>query len=361
VRGSVIAGAGLVLVVVAGAFVAASGGIPGLKPGASPGAPSPAAAAAPGVETAAVDRRTMRTAADLDGLLGYEASSPVAAGAPGIVTRLPDPGTVIARGQALYELDGKVRPRLLYGSRPMWRPLGPKVSDGADVLQLEQNLRAMGYAPKGMKVDRHWDARTTTAVKRWQTATGGRRDGTLDGGDLAFLPGAIRVASHEAALGASVGPGTPVLGASTARRVVTLDLNAGRQDLVSPGASVTIELPDGAQVPGTIRSIGRVARAGENGGPTTVPVTIDVDPAVKLPELDAAPVTVHVVTEQHEGVLTVPVNALVALLEGGYAVEVIATDGTHHYVAVKTDVFEDGRVEVKGDGLADGDLVVVPR
>ena len=90
---------------------------------------------------------------------------------------------------SLYELDGRIRPRLLYGERPMWRPLGPKVSDGADVLQLEQNLKALGYAPKGMKVNRHWDAKTTLAVKRWQKATGHKRDGTLDGRDLAFLPG----------------------------------------------------------------------------------------------------------------------------------------------------------------------------
>ena len=64
------------------------------------------------------------------------------------------------------------------------------------MLQLEQNLKAMGYAPKGMKVNRHWDAKTTTAVKRWQKATGRKQDATLDGADLAFLPGAVRVASH---------------------------------------------------------------------------------------------------------------------------------------------------------------------
>ena len=136
----------------------------------------------------------------------------MAAGSAGTVTRLPDEGSVIQRGGVLYELDGRVRPRLLYGDRPLWRPLGPRVSDGADILQLEQNLKALGYAPKGMKVNRHWDARTTLAVKRWQKANGLKRDGTLDGGDIAFLPGAIRVASQRAALGASVGPGTPILG-----------------------------------------------------------------------------------------------------------------------------------------------------
>ena len=365
-RRRLVAGAGLALVLVAGGVAAASGGIgqqPGADaPGASPAAEQPGASPEGiAVNTATVQRRTVETAADLDGTLGYEGSRTVNAGSGGTVTRLPAPGTVIERGEVLFELDGRVRPRLLYGSRPMWRPLGPGVSDGADVLQLEQNLRAMGYAPRGMKVNRHWDAKTTTAVKRWQKATGTRRDGTLDGADLAFMPGAIRVASQQVQLGLVVGPGVPVLGTSTATRVVTLDINAGRQDLVAPGQAVTVTLPDGTRVLGAVRSIGRVAQAGENGGATTVPVIIDVDPAAALPELDAAPVSVAVVTVSHPDVLTVPVNALVALLEGGYAVERVAGDGTRSYIAVETGLFQDGRVEVAGDGLADGDTIVVAR
>jgi multidrug efflux pump subunit AcrA (membrane-fusion protein) len=86
-----------------------------------------------------------------------------------------------------------------------------------------------------------------------------------------------------------------------------------------------------------------------------------VDDPSALPGLDAAPVTVHVVTERREDVLAVPVNALVALLEGGYAVEVLDADGTRRYVAVDTGLFDDGLVEVTGDGLAAGDRVVTAR
>jgi hypothetical protein len=362
VNRSVIAGAGLALLVAAGAVAAGTGTLARLAPfGASSSVSPTSAAPAAAVTTAAVERRSMRTTADLSGSLGYEASRPVAAGSAGTVTHLPAPGTVIERGGVLYELDGRVRPRLLYGDRPMWRPLGPKMSDGADVLQLEQNLKAMGYAPKGMKVNRHWDTKTTTAVKRWQKATGRKRDGRLDGSDLAFLPGAVRVASHATEVGATATPGAPILGTTTATRVVTLDLSASRQELVAPGQAVTIQLPDGSSVPGHVRSIGRVATAGENGAAATVPVTIDIDAGATLPDLDAAPVTVHVVTDQRDGVLAVPVNALLALLEGGYAVEVVAADGSRHYVGVTTGLFEDGLVEVTGAGLAAGDLVVVPR
>jgi multidrug efflux pump subunit AcrA (membrane-fusion protein) len=354
----VVAVGALVVVIGAGAAVA-SGAVPSVPP-LSPAADGSQAPDAD-IRTAEITRRTMRTAADLDGTLGYEDGSDVNAGTAGTVTRLPDEGSVIERNGVLYELDGRVRPRLLYGNRPLWRPLGPGVSDGADVLQLERNLEAMGYAPKGMKVDRHWSSRTTRAVKRWQKANRRTRDGTLDGSDVAFLPGAIRVASRDVAVGSRVAPGVPVLSATTARRVVTLDLSASRQDLAKAGQPVSVELPDGALVPGTIREVGRVATASQDGSSATVPVTIALDPSVTLPELDAAPVIVHVVVTEHADVLTVPVSALVALLEGGYAVEVVDDDGSRRYVAVETDLFDDGAVEIRGDGLEAGMTVVVAR
>lgn len=362
-RRALIAGAGLALVVGAGAVAASSGALGGLAAAAGPSASgSPTASSAPSdVRTAKVVQRAIETSADLDGTLGYEAArGDVLAGSPGVVTRLPAVGDVIKRGQVLYELDGKVKPRLLYGDRPLWRALRAGMSNGADVRQLEANLKALGDAPKGMKVDGHWDAKTTTAVKRWQKATGRTQDGTLDGSDLAFLPGPIRVQAQRAEVGQAVGPGAPVLGATTATRVVTLALSASRQDLVQPGQAVSVELPDGSMVDGTVRSIGRVATAAQDGS-TTVPVTIDLDPTAKLPDLDAAPVTVHVVTERHDDVLAVPVNALVALLEGGYAVEKVDASGAHQYLRVETGLFQDGFVEVSGTGLAAGDTVVVSR
>jgi multidrug efflux pump subunit AcrA (membrane-fusion protein) len=60
-----------------------------------------------------------------------------------------------------------------------------------------------------------------------------------------------------------------------------------------------------------------------------------------------------------KGVLAVPVNALLALAEGGYAVEV-DRGGRRELVGVTLGLFADGLVEVKGHGLAAGDRVVVP-
>ena len=74
-----------------------------------------------------------------------------------------------------------------------------------------------------------------------------------------------------------------------------------------------------------------------------------------------ADVDVEVVAELAEDVLTVPVSALLALVEGGYAVEVIQPDGTTTLVAVETGMFSDGYVEITGEELTEGLSVVVPR
>ena len=58
----------------------------------------------------------------------------------------------------------------------------------------------------------------------------------------------------------------------------------------------------------------------------------------------------------------VPVNALLALANGGYALEEIGTGGAHQLVAVNLGLFDDqdGLVQVTGSGLAAGQRVVVP-
>ena len=58
--------------------------------------------------------------------------------------------------------------------------------------------------------------------------------------------------------------------------------------------------------------------------------------------------------------LAVPVTALIALTEGGYAVEVMADDGSTALVAVDPGLFADGRVEVSSDGLEVGMAIVIP-
>ena len=314
--------------------------------------------------TAAVERRTLQVSEELDGTLEYDGLIQVGATLPGTLTWLPSEGTVIRRGQRLYEVDGQYDAVLLLGDRPAWRRLGPGVSDGMDVKQLERNLKALGFG-SGLKVDRVWTSATTRAVKRWQKKVGLPVDGVIDLGEVVFEPTPVRVTEQLASLGSRVGGGAPVLKGTTPNKVVLLALQADSQELVRKGSRVTIELPDGTTTPARVSKIGRVAHPGEETGrpgettPATIDVTITLDRPKAAGSLDQAPVTIHVVTEAHEDVLAVPVNALVALLEGGYAVEVQGADGSTHYVGVELGLFQDGWVEVTGNGLRAGQKVVV--
>ena len=347
------------LVVLGGAV--ASGAVPGGSLfAAGTGTASPAPTAGATVRTAAIERRTMASTEDLDGTLGYDGDLSVVAGSSGTLTWLPARGSIIGRGGRLFEIDAHRYPRLFLGSRPLWRALGAGVDNGADVQEIEANLKALGYAPSGMKVDRHWDAKTTAAVKRWEKATGQTRDGVIALGDVIVLPQAIRVRETSATLGSMIGPGTPVLSATGATKVVTVQLNATKRDRLVVGRAVTITLPDDTEVGGHVRSVGRVATVDQQSGTATIPVTIALDDPTAAPGLDQAPVTVHATIESHPDVLAVPVDALVALLEGGYAVEVVDGTGARHYVAVTLGLYDANRVEISGTGLEAGDHVVVP-
>jgi hypothetical protein len=103
----------------------------------------------------------------------------------------------------------------------------------------------------------------------------------------------------------------------------------------------------------------------DNGNGSSSP-TIEVDVTADRPaatgRLDQAPVDVSITTASVSNVLAAPVNALLSLANGGYAVEVSEAGGVRRLVAVSVGLFDDaaGMVEVSGSGLAAGQRVVVP-
>jgi hypothetical protein len=129
---------------------------------------------------------------------------------------------------------------------------------------------------------------------------------------------------------------------------------------------VTITLPDNQTTPGVVSSIGTVATtpSGANGGSTTPTVTVDITPSdpAATGSLDQAPVQVAITTASVPSALVVPVNALLSLASGGYAVEAVSAGGVHHLVPVSLGLFDDadGLVQVSGSGLASGQHIVVP-
>ena len=227
---------------------------------------------------------------------------------------------------------------------------------GADVLQLEEALVALGYA--GPVVDGTWDSGTKEAVLAWQADVGLETDGVVDLGEVVFLSSMVRVTEVLTSVGSSVNPGTPVLGISSAEKTVVFNLPAADQGLITVGQEVNIEMPDGADTPGTVVEIASVATGAPGEAAFEVKIEL-VDPAV-AGGLDEAPVDVEVVSDSVSDVLAVPVSALVALAEGGYAVEVDAGNGTTQLVAVEPGFYADGLVEVETTVLDVGDRVVVP-
>jgi hypothetical protein len=180
-----------------------------------------------------------------------------------------------------------------------------------------------------------------------------------------FLPGPRRIGELRTTVGAPLQPGSEVLETTSTTRVVTIDLDATLQSLVSARDPVIVELPDGRSVDGTITTVGQVAESetdpetGEQGDPT-IPVEIRPARGAKTGSLDQAPVDVSVQKDRVENAFTVPVGALLALAEGGYAVEVIDPGGSTHLASVEPGMYADGMVEITGNGIEDGTKVVVP-
>src|SRR6185369_3922952 len=85
---------------------------------------------------ATVERRDLVAREDVDGTLGFADTTKATAPAAGTITRLRDEGDTVTRGRSLMSIDAKATAWVLYGTIPLYRDLGPAVSNGRDVRQL---------------------------------------------------------------------------------------------------------------------------------------------------------------------------------------------------------------------------------
>ncbi|MEV6630323.1 efflux RND transporter periplasmic adaptor subunit [Actinoplanes sp. NPDC051470] len=342
------------------------------------GPPVPRAATI-AVQTVEVARTDLSTSRTLHGSLGYGTPRVVKGGRAGVVTSLPRAGQVVKRGATMFQVNDDPVP-LFYGSPPLYRTLSAGVV-GRDVAMVRKNLRGLGYAtglqprpgsvvtlpaepppagepappPRRVTVRAGEAVLTATlikAIKRWQSDIGLPVDGVLEVGDLVVMPESVRVESVSAVVGDNADG--PLLAVTRTSKVVSSQVDAPEAASLKTGAKVTLRMPDGASAPGTIGAVASVAATPDGqqpGAPQQVAVTIQPGKAVTL---DGGDVEITVTGETRSDVLAVPVTALLALREGGYAVQ--RPDNT--LLPVETGLFAMGLVEVTGDGLTEGLAVV---
>ncbi|HZD23806.1 MAG TPA: peptidoglycan-binding protein [Acidimicrobiia bacterium] len=274
----------------------------------------------------------------------------------------------------LAELATGPRPVVLfYGTAPVWRRLSLGVEPGPDVKALEEDLAALGFDAQGqMVVDDVYDQATADAVTAWQTSIGAEADGEVEVGDVVYAPGPVQMGAPVTGveIGMIVTVGGPITELTPiARQVMTTDgettlestlwvlaeVSVNDADLFSPDDEVVVQLDDGSTFGGVVESVGE-PKPSDSG--SVVDVTIRPTETIDS-SWEGNTVTLTATKYVARDVLTVPVSALLALLEGGYGVEVVQSDGSTHLVPVELGKVVDAQAEITGE-VESGDLVVVP-
>ena len=272
---------------------------------------------------------------------------------------------------------------LMFGDSPAWRKFQNGMTPGEDIRQLEENLVALGHGSfESLIVDQNFDTETADAIRQMQVDLGLTATGEIAFRDVIFLPGTSVVESSSSypSLGATITPSSTLVSLFSIERVETQIVQDGNiwttaeslqrvittievadQRLIDVGSEVRIELPDESIVTGAVIEIGSIAVVPQGGqNDPYLEVTVAIDGDVNLYEWTGAPVTASITKNLAEGVLSVPVTSLLALLGGGYALEVIEPTSTR-LVPVDAGVYADGWVEVTGLGLEAGIEVVTPQ
>ena len=287
--------------------------------------------------------------------------------------------------QKLTDLrEGPVGAVLMYGALPAWRDFEIGMEPGTDVLQLKENLVALGYGNfKNLRKDNVFDDETSRVISRMQSSLGLTTNGSLSFGEVIFMPGPSVIASNtqfpqtgsmftdkttlltltplQSVNTTIMSNGDVIEGATSLQRVST-QIDVADQTLVAVGTNVKIELPNNQLVDGRVASVGDVAivPSGNQAGNPYLEVAIDIVGTEDLQQWTGASVVVSVTESVASNVLSAPITSLLALLGGGYALEVAENTGTR-LVAVELGVYADNWVQISGAGLDENTLVVVPK
>ena len=287
-----------------------------------------------------VEQRDLSQEEELDGTTGHGDARPLVLPGAGHADRRCPRSARHRERQRHRRGRRAARHRAVRRDADVARPRTRPSTDGKDVLQLEYALAALGYAEThDVTVDEDWTAATTDAVEAFQEDHGQDDDGTIQLGEIVWIDGAARIDSVGGVLGqhAAGRPDRahrrrprPSTSTSTSRTPTSCPRARPCRSSCRPASGSTARSPRSGR-PRPPRTARRRSRS-----------TSPWPAATSIP--DGMPVTVVITTVAAEGVLAVPVEAVLALAEGGYALEVADGGGATHLVGVELGVFADGMV-----------------
>ena len=288
-------------------------------------------------------------------------------------------GLSIAQETSNNLVEGYSASLLMFGNTPAWRDMKEGMAPGEDVHQLKLNLIALGYGTiKTLGSDWNFNPATTAAITKLQADMNLILSGEILLGEVVFTPGTSLVKSSSTlkSVGDKMNVGTELFYLTPIEKVETkiesdgsvkiqreslqaveIQVDVSDRGLVNEGSKVEIELPDESLVEGTVREVATLAVVPQEGDPF-LEVLIAVEGTTEYFEWTGATVTINVTKELASGVLASPVNGLLALLSGGYALEIVTATGTN-LIPVETGIYADGWVEVSGPGLQPGTEIIV--
>jgi hypothetical protein len=152
--------------------------------------------------SATVRRRNLVATDTESGTLSYAGAQTVYNRLGGTVTWLPPVGRTIKPGGVLYRVDGEPV-ILMSGSAPAYRTLSAADVDGNDVLELNRNLKRLGFDAAGITADDVWQPGTSLGVEELQESLGEEATGSLTLGQVVFLPGTQLVSELDTTVGST--------------------------------------------------------------------------------------------------------------------------------------------------------------
>ncbi len=281
------------------------------------------------------------------GTLQYEAAIDITAPSDGTVLRIVEVGSTLRNGDVIALVDDRAVV-WLDGAIPAWRALA-EGDEGADVLQLETALTALGFnGDNDVTVDEEYTSATSAMVADWQASIGVETTGRVEAGTVVFGGDRTRVASTASVVGDSVSAGSPLVAIGTTRRTAVLEATPSEAATLELGRNAQIELRDGTEIQGTVAAV--------LPGSETWQITVEFTEPVDFPTTDVTNVELAWTHEVANDVLTVPSSALLRLDDGSYVVECV-TDDTRVRTPVTVGVAIGTRVQIVS-GLEPGATVI---